>query len=109
MYSQRDGDSLVSHEDENSFTSHKDEDSLASLSNKDGLTSLTGSKAEELDETDETTEADAACESLATDSPESNLTMEESPVPVAGGGKTFEQLLAEKLTKDQQTSSKSRG
>ena len=111
MYSQRDGDSLVSDEDENSFTSYKDEDSLASLSNKDGLTSLTGSKAEELDETDETTEADAACESLATDSPESNLTMEESPVPVAGGGKTFEQLLEEELSEDQrqQTSSKSRG
>ena len=66
--------------------------------------SVTGAEAEELDETDDTTEADAACESLAMDSP--CPTLEERPV--AGGGKTFEQLLEEELSEDQrqQTSSK---
>lgn len=68
---------------------------------------MTGAEAEELDETGDTTEADAACESLVMDSPKSNPIIEERPV--AGGGKTFEQLLEEELSKDQrqQTSSKS--
>jgi len=68
---------------------------------------VTGAEAEELDETGDTTEADAACESLVMDSPKSNPIIEERPV--AGGGKTFEQLLEEELSEDQrqQTSSKS--
>ena len=68
---------------------------------------MTGAEAEQLDETGDTTEADAACESLVMDSPKSNLNIEERPV--AGGGKTFEQLLEEELSEDQrqQTSSKS--
>ena len=69
--------------------------------------SVTGAEAEEMDETDDTTEADAACESLALDSAKSTPILEDRPV--AGGGKTFEQLLAEKLSEDQklQSSSKS--
>ena len=61
--------------------------------------SETGAEAEDLEETDNTTEADAACESLAVDTPLSTPVLEERPV--AGGGKTFEQLLAEKLDEDQ--------
>lgn len=68
--------------------------------------SVTGAEAEELDETDDTTEADAACESLAMDSPKSTPTLEERPV--AGGGKTFEQLLAEKLAEDQRQQNNSK-
>ena len=69
--------------------------------------SVTGAEAEELDETDDTPEADAACESLSMDSPKTNTTIEEKPV--VGRGKTFEPLLEEKLAEDQrqQTSSKS--
>ena len=68
--------------------------------------SVTGAEAEELDDTDNTTEADVACESLAMDSPKSTPTLEERPV--AGGGKTFEQLLAEKLAEDQKLQSTSK-
>ena len=69
--------------------------------------SVTGVEAEELDETDDTPEADAAYESLSMDSPKTNTTIEEKPV--VGRGKTFEPFLEEKLAEDQrqQTSSKS--
>ena len=60
--------------------------------------SETGAEAEDLEETDNTTEADAACESLAVDTPLSTPVLEERPV--AGGGKTFEQHMAEKLDED---------
>ena len=68
---------------------------------------MSGAEAEELDETDDNPEADAACESLSMDSPKTNTTIEEKPV--VGRGKTFEPFLEVKLAEDQrqQTSSKS--
>ena len=80
-------DSFTCHEDENenSLSSQTVREQrmeinmrLEELDLTEDKMSVTGAEAEELDGTDDTTEADAACESLAMDSPKSNPTMENS-------------------------------